>query len=420
MLMIFIQEIFPFLIIKTLLRNLTAISVFDFIFLIACITATNFGAAFLNVYFSLLMLVMYIFFTWWYIRSIDKAFCVSLQVFIWMIVLDHISEIIAHIFKYTGGYLLVFTVLGILSIVFLNIFLNRTTFEPTFEREDLNKITAFLLLVIYLYIILGEGWQNQFRLIFSNLIVLLVVIGSVFALYMEYLKNVKTKYEVQQKSTQIKNDTRYMSEIETHYNELRRFRHDYQNMMLSINEYLKTHDLDGLQQYYSKNIEPVTKRVSDEQYNLEDLSQIKVKSVKSILFSKLSHAQSEGIKVHFDLKEQLEKISVNELDLDIALGIILDNATEAVIGHKNAEIMSAIFIEKNSAVFLVQNTVFEELPPLWKLKTEGYSTKGKNRGLGLSNLSKIVNRNDNMILETRVLGSVFLQRLTIKSESEDD
>lgn len=165
--MIFIQEIFPFLIIKTLLRNLIEISVFDFIFLIACITATNFLAAFLNVYFSLLMLVMYIFFTWWYIRSIDKAFCISLQVFIWMIVLDHISEIVAHIFKYTGGYLLIFTVLGILSIVFLNIFLNRTTFKPTFEREDLNKITAFLLLVIYLYIILGEGWQNQFRLIFS-------------------------------------------------------------------------------------------------------------------------------------------------------------------------------------------------------------------------------------------------------------
>ncbi|MCW1911180.1 GHKL domain-containing protein [Lactiplantibacillus paraplantarum] len=414
--MIFIQEIFPFLIIKTLLRNLIEISVFDFIFLIACITATNFLAAFLNVYFSLLMLVMYIFFTWWYIRSIDKAFCVSLQVFIWMIVLDHISEIVAHIFKYTGGYLLIFTVLGILSIVFLNIFLNRTTFKPTFEREDLNKITAFLLLVIYLYIILGEGWQNQFRLIFSNLVVLLVVIGSVFALYMEYLKNVRTKYEVQQKNTQIKNDTRYMTEIETHYNELRRFRHDYQNMMLSINEYLKTHDLDGLQQYYSKNIEPVTKRVSDEQYNLGDLSQIKVKSIKSILFSKLSHAQSAGIKVHFDLKEQLEKVSVNELDLDIALGIILDNATEAVIGHKNAEIMSAIFVENNSTVFLVQNTVFEELPPLWKLKAEGYSTKGKDRGIGLSNLGKIVNRNDNMILETRVLESTFLQRLTIKGE----
>ena len=417
MLMIFIQEIFPFLIIKTLLRNLIEISVFDFIFLIACITATNFGAAFLNVYFSLLMLVMYIFFTWWYIRSIDKAFCVSLQVFIWMIVLDHISEIVAHIFKYTGGYLLIFTVLGILSIVFLNIFLNRTTFKPTFEREDLNKITALLLLVIYLYIILGEGWQTQFRLIFSNLVVLLVVIGSVFALYMEYLKNVRTKYEVQQKNTQIKNDTRYMTEIETHYNELRRFRHDYQNMMLSINEYLKTHDLDGLQQYYSKNIEPVTKRVSNEQYNLGDLSQIKMKSIKSILFSKLSHAQSEGIKVHFDLKEQLENISVNELDLDIALGIILDNAIEATVDHKNGEIMSAIFVKKSSAVFLVQNTIFEELPPLWKLKNEGFSTKGANRGIGLSNLSNIVNRNDNMILETRVLGSVFLQRLTVKSES---
>jgi len=108
------------------------------------------------------------------------------------------------------------------------------------------------------------------------------------------------------------------------------------------------------------------------------------------------------------------------LDLDIALGIMLDNAIEASVGHADGEIMSAIFIEKNITVFLIQNNVFEQLPPLWKLKEAGYSTKGKNRGIGLNSLSKIVNRNENMILETRVLGAVFLQRLTVKRVSQND
>lgn len=211
-----------------------------------------------------------------------------------------------------------------------------------------------------------------------------------------------------------------MSEIEAHYNELRRFRHDYQNMLISIDEYLKTDDLKGLREYYQKNLAPVSHRVLKEKYNLEDLSRVKVKSIKSILFSKLSYAQSQEIEVHFDLKEPLTDITVNELDLDIALGIMLDNAIEASVGHADGEIMSAIFIEKNITVFLIQNNVFEQLPPLWKLKEAGYSTKGKNRGIGLNSLSKIVNRNENMILETRVLGAVFLQRLTVKRVSQND
>nr|WP_249261301.1 GHKL domain-containing protein [Lactiplantibacillus plantarum] len=267
---------------------------------------------------------------------------------------------------------------------------------------------------------LSEGLENQFQVILSNLIILSVVMGLVLVIYNEYLKNVRAKYEVQKQRIQIQNDTRYMNEIEAHYNELRRFRHDYQNMLISIDEYLKTDDLEGLQEYYQKNLAPVSNRVLKEKYNLEDLSRVKVKSIKSILFSKLSYAQSQEIEVHFDLKESLIDITVNELDLDIALGIMLDNAIEASVGHADGEIMSAIFIEKNSTVFLIQNNVFEQLPPLWKLKEAGYSTKGKNRGIGLNSLSKIVNRNENMILETRVLGAVFLQRLTVKRVSQND
>ncbi|MCW1911680.1 GHKL domain-containing protein [Lactiplantibacillus paraplantarum] len=349
-----------------------------------------------------------------------KSMIVTLQVFIWSIVMDHVSNLVIQVVKHPMGYLPVFIFIQIVSLIVVNVVLSRTELAPTFEQDNLNRMTALSLLVIYFYIILSEGWNNNFRMIFSNLVILLVMICLLLVSYGEYLKNVKTKYEVQRQRIQIQNDTRYMSEIEAHYNELRRFRHDYQNMLISIDEYLKTDDLKGLREYYQKNLAPVSHRVLKEKYNLEDLSRVKVKSIKSILFSKLSYAQSQEIEVHFDLKEPLTDITVNELDLDIALGIMLDNAIEASVGHADGEIMSAIFIEKNITVFLIQNNVFEQLPPLWKLKEAGYSTKGKNRGIGLNSLSKIVNRNENMILETRVLGAVFLQRLTVKRVSQND
>ncbi|QHM42989.1 hypothetical protein C7M38_01112 [Lactiplantibacillus plantarum] len=420
MLVVTIQEFFFFLLIRSLLRRLFIIKFFDLMFLLIDFIASYILFVYLGIYLSLLNLIVFIFYTWWYERNLMKSVIVTLQVFIWSIVMDHVSNLVMQVVRYSIGYLPVFICIQLVSLVIINIVLSRTDFTPTFEQDNLNRITAISLLIIYFYIILSEGWNNNFKMIFSNLVILLVMICLLLVSYGEYLKNVKTRYEVQKQRIQIQNDTRYMNEIEAHYNELRRFRHDYQNMLISIDEYLKTDDLEGLQEYYQKNLAPVSNRVLKEKYNLEDLSRVKVKSIKSILFSKLSYAQSQEIEVHFDLKEPFIDITVNELDLDIALGIMLDNAIEASVGHADGEIMSAIFIEKNSTVFLIQNNVFEQLPPLWKLKEAGYSTKGKNRGIGLNSLSKIVNRNENMILETRVLGAVFLQRLTVKRVSQND
>lgn len=416
MVMIFVQTLFLFLLVKVLLRDWRAIAILDISYALACSLVSSVAFTTMGTYIWLPLLVMVMLFTWWHTRSFSEAFFIGLQVGIWSIVIDHISSLLAYLIKVNNAYLMIFTGLQLLSLIILNAILMNTHIKTTFNRPTLNRITAVLLLVIYLYIIVSEGLDNELRIAISNLVVLMVVIGFAIAIYDEYRITIRAKYKVQQQNLQIKNDTRYMNEIEAHYNELRSFRHDYQNMMLTISEYLKTDDLSGLREYYQQNIAPVTKRVSDEQYRLEDLSRVKVKSIKSILFSKLSYAQSQGINVHFDLKQVLESVTTNELDLDIALGIILDNAIEATAGHYSGELTGAVFMTAQSTVFLVQNTVFDQLPPLWQLKAAGYSTKGQNRGLGLSQLSTIVNRNENMILETRLLESVFVQRLTVKWE----
>ncbi|MDP4437471.1 GHKL domain-containing protein [Lactiplantibacillus plantarum] len=379
---IFVQTLFLFLFVKVLLRDWRVLSIWDISYAVVSSLVSGWIFSVIGQYAALPLLGLVVLFTWWHTHSFSESLFVSLQVIIWSIVVDHISSLLTYMLKLDDGYLLIFMGLQLVGLITLNLILMNTHIQTTFNRPRLNRVTALLLL----------------------------------AIYDEYRVTIRAKYQVQQQRLQIKNDTRYMHEIETHYNELRRFRHDYQNIMLSINEYLKTDDLAGLQQYYQQNIAPVTKRVSDEQYNLEDLSRVQVKSVKSILFSKLSYAQSQGVKVQFDLKQVLNGVTTNELDLAIALGIILDNAIEATAGHYHGELMSAIFVTAHSTVFLVQNNVFDSLPPLWQLKEAGYSTKGQERGLGLSQLSAIVNRNENMILETRLLASAFVQRLTVKRE----
>ncbi|MBU7495855.1 GHKL domain-containing protein [Lactiplantibacillus pentosus] len=415
-LMAFVQTGVLFLFVKSILRDWGTFSYLDTGYALAVIMISRWIFDSIGTYASMPILLMVMLYAWRRTRSLSESFLIGLQVGIWSIVIDHVSDLIVYALKSDGGYLLTFASLQLLSLVILNVILMNTHVKSTFNRPSLNRVTGVLLLVIYLYIIVSEGLNDELRLVVSNLVVLLVVIGLAVALYDEYRITIRAKYQVQQQQAQIKNDTRYMNEIEVHYNELRNFRHDYQNMMLSISEYLKTDDLTGLQEYYQKNIAPVTKRVADEQYNLEDLSRVKVKSVKSILFNKLNYAQSQGIKVHFELKQVLERVATNELDLDIALGIILDNAVEAVVGNYHGEITSAIFQTAHSTVFLIQNNLFEQLPPLWQLKEVGYSTKGTNRGLSLSRLGTIVNRNENMILETRVLENRFVQRLTVARE----
>lgn len=291
MLMVIVQEVFLYLIIKSLLRDLYVVTLIDSVFLSACIVISYIGFSTLTIYFSVVMLVLFTIYSWFYERDFSKAISITLQAFILSTVADHLSNLLIQLWKLPNGYLIIFVCIQILIVFLINIILAKMNISTTFERKSLNIITSLLLIMLYLYIVFSEGWENPVKMILGNLVLLLIMIVLLLVIYSEYLKNVKTEYEVQKQRTQIQNDTRYMSEIEAHYNELRRFRQDYQNMLISIDEYLKSDDLKGLREYYQKNLAPVSHRVLKEKYNLEDLSRVKVKSIKSILFSKLSYAQ---------------------------------------------------------------------------------------------------------------------------------
>lgn len=124
------------------------------------------------------------------------------------------------------------------------------------------------------------------------------------------------------------------------------------------------------------------------------------------------------IDVSFESKSEITRFDTDTLDLTLALGIILDNAIDETREQKHGQIQVGIMYDGEEINFIVQNTMRQNDVPIWKMKQLGFSTKGTDRGVGLSNLEEIMNRNSNMMLEMMKLDNYFLQKITIEVVGE--
>nr|WP_269814012.1 GHKL domain-containing protein [Staphylococcus canis] len=105
------------------------------------------------------------------------------------------------------------------------------------------------------------------------------------------------------------------------------------------------------------------------------------------------------------------------IDLSRALGIIMDNAIEASSQVEEPMIQIAFIKTDSSVLIIIMNKTPKDMPKLHTLFKEGFSTKGDNRGLGLSTLKEITDNTDNVLLDTTIENQYFIQKLEIMNEA---
>ena len=272
------------------------------------------------------------------------------------------------------------------------------------------------------------GWSSYQFIFFARFIpaggysvlwlpaLLFVYVAVSFISFFFYIGQQNAKSTLQKKEIEQESMLFYMNEIEQQQASLRKFKHDYQNILLSLEDYLDSDDIAGLREYYSTKIRTASETIIKQNFSLSRLSHIKVKEIKSILTAKLARAQNIGIDVSFQAFDDIDHISVDSVTLVRILGIILDNAIEELEMIENGKLQVACFKHKEAITFVVDNTCRADTPPLHQLKETGFSTKGKGRGLGLSNLTELVNAQPDIILHTNMTKRHFIQKLTIGEE----
>ncbi|MCL2426387.1 MAG: GHKL domain-containing protein [Oscillospiraceae bacterium] len=256
--------------------------------------------------------------------------------------------------------------------------------------------------------------ENFRTLVLSILPILFAIIGVAFCIVF-YIALLRQRTALQKKLAEQVAQDQYVRQIEMQQSLIRKFKHDYQNILLSINGFIMEDDFDGLKRYMPKVNAASTIVISDDTFTLENLGKIKCPEIKILLTEKLIYAQniSADISVTIDVYEEINHIPADSVILVRMLGTILDNAVEALMELQSGKLSVACYKDKSSVVFVVQNTCLPNLPPYSQLRQQGFSTKANGRGLGLSNLSELLNLHPETALQSNISGGNFTQKILI-------
>ena len=245
------------------------------------------------------------------------------------------------------------------------------------------------------------------------IIYLIFTIGIIFKMNDQAKKN-KEKELQESKDNQLKNLTSYSHHIESLYKEIRSFRHDYTNILVSLNESIKKRDIDGVERIYNAVLKESDKSFYNSQYDIAKLVNLENLAMKSVVSAKLIEAQNKGIDVSVEIAEPIGVPKIDLVDFITILSIFLDNAIEATIASESPRINFAYFQENENKILVIQNST-----DACKINTKnifqyGISTKGEDRGIGLSNVKQILSKYPKVILDTKSIDYEFTHELKMR------
>lgn len=205
----------------------------------------------------------------------------------------------------------------------------------------------------------------------------------------------------------------YTSNIENLYDNLRTFKHDYKNILLTLNYYIENKDIDSLEKYYKENILDTGLLVDTKDHKVK-LKNLKSIPIKSLVLANIAKAESKNINIDIEILEPIIHFNIKDVDLSRLLGIYIDNAIEECELTEEKKLSIAFILRGVSTVIVIQNSCRDNIP-LFKINEKGFSTKGENRGLGLYNAKKIVDKYENCLVNTNIENNVFTLELWIRN-----
>ncbi|WP_349948231.1 GHKL domain-containing protein [Lacrimispora sp. BS-2] len=275
-------------------------------------------------------------------------------------------------------------------------------------------IDLFLLVFFYIFnFSYGERLGYNYGVIALNGIIFLLLFAiTVFLMYSVY-KVTMGEQAYKHRMAQFENLRVYTERLENSYGIMRKFKHDYMNILVTMSGFLKEDDIDGLKEYYGERILPISRAFTESDTKLGALSNIKNTAIKSLLSSKFVYMIEIGIKTEIELTEPINNLNMDCLDLSRILGIFLDNAMEAAIETEEKQVRFCIFYKEENLHLIIQNTALPPTYAISELCSHEISTKGENRGIGLFNVDMILKSYENTIWNTTYEEPYFTQELIL-------
>ena len=231
--------------------------------------------------------------------------------------------------------------------------------------------------------------------------------------------------EIRQKQRQLEEYADYLEKSE---DDLRAFRHDYKNILNSLKVSAQEGNVQEVIQKLDKYTE--TNLNSEALLKYKDVNHIYIKSIKSIIVSKLTEMYNLNIPYNFECRSGIHKLpgGVDELDLVRIMGITFDNAIEesktlAVENHeiRSANVQIMVYSEgSNEFEYEIRNRIQNKKISTTQIQQRGFTTKKDHKGLGLANIKEIENKYPDMSISYTVQDGWFDFYMVIDTEDGEE
>lgn len=209
----------------------------------------------------------------------------------------------------------------------------------------------------------------------------------------------------------------YNKNLNTLHDNIRGFKHDFNNIVQAIGGYLSTNNIDGLKVYYKDLLEECQINNNLAVLNPELINN---PAIYSLLADKYNKAEEDNIKLNLEVMADLSNLNIKTYELTRILGILFDNALDAA-SKCDKKIVNISFrndTSHNKILIIIQNTYKNKDINIDEIFEKGYSSKENidekhSHGLGLWEVRKYLKKNTNLDLYTTKNDEFFTQQFEI-------
>ena len=420
----FIETFLSFLIFTTILKintskkqTLTFLTIYSIVILLGLYLIPSPINTFIN-YIALCILIHFIF----KVSLLQSFFASILPTFFFAIVGTLIMNPFFTIFNITYDqseiiplYRSIYLII-MYSIVAILIFLVKfTRFTINLPQHTIDKKSRRLILLDLIIGLATLIIQLIITIYYTDILPITITFFTFLLLLAYFSVNIHSLIRILKLASttqKLQNAEEYNKTLTILHDNVRGFKHDFDNIVTTIGGYIRTNDMEGLQKYYHQ-LEDDCQKVN----NLYVLNPklINNPGVYSLLTTKYHKAEENGIKINMSLLLDLNDLNMKIYEFTRILGILLDNAIDAS-NECNEKTINIIFRDdpnKHRQLVIIENTYKDKNVDTERIFQKGISGKENHTGLGLWEVRQILNKNKNLSLYTSKNDKYFSQQLEI-------
>lgn len=305
-------------------------------------------------------------------------------------------------------------------LVYLAVLLFVYCFKPHLRELFSNEKTAnsCLLLLIYVYVstcllnlaVLYGNWLYSPSVSLTTVI----LIQTLFAVIMFWFDFHIQKGLLNQQEEELRE--KYLQDLEKSEDTIRRFKHDYLNLLASLRESTQSNQdkalLEELVDYSNTEIN------NPNLWKYKSLNHINNHALKGLIIDKLDRMNSRKISYSLECVQEITDLpaEIKLFDLIRVMGIALDNAIEeSELLLQETDDVEQVRIDimlyqaqPQELEFVVKNRCSQgDRINLNEIGQRGISNKTGHKGYGLANVHEIQDKYENMFIEYGVSDDYF-------------